>query len=400
MINFLFILLMGIVAGSFTGMIPGLHINLISALLVSNISLFGDIASVQHISVFIISMSVTHTFVDSIPGIYLGAPDISQFLTALPGHKMFLEGKAHYAVKLTLVGSLFGLFFSLSLLALFSIVIFIIYDYLQNFIGIILILISIFIILDLNSFLKTFNRLLFFLISGTYGAIIFNIDKLSNPMFHMLSGFFGLSILLESLKSKTKPVKQELTSEINYNNTIFTTFISSISGFFAAFMPGFSTSQNAVVLSKIFKNLKEDDFLILLGGLNTAGMVASLASFYSLNRARNGSIIAIQTILGSLDINFFIILVLVILISGLIALIIAIKLSKFMAKILSFVDYRKLIFTVIFSIITISIIFDGVMGFAILFFCTFTGLSASHKGVSKNYLMGCIMLPVIFYFIF
>ncbi|MFP4118135.1 MAG: tripartite tricarboxylate transporter permease [Candidatus Woesearchaeota archaeon] len=399
MFTLLTFLFMGIFAGIFTGMIPGLHINLLSALLISRVNLFEEVVYVQHLAVFIISMSVTHTFIDSIPGIYLGAPDPSQFLTALPGHRMFMQGKAHRAVKLTVLGSLIGLSFSLLLLGTFCLFISHIYDIASSYIGHALVFISIFIIVDPSSSKVSIKRLIFFLVSGCYGAIILSMSSLDNPMFHMLSGFFGLSILIESLRSESGVAEQHMTSHIPQKYVVFPTFISSVAGLFAAFMPGFSTSQNAVVLSRLFSSLDEEDFMIILGGLNTSGMVASLGSLFAIEKARNGSIIAIQDLLGILEFDFFIILVLCMMISGMIASVAAIRLSRFMSRVVSMIDYTKLVSSVIVSIVLLSLLFDSLLGFLILFFCTLTGLAASYAGVAKNYLMGCLMIPVIFFFL-
>ena len=58
------------------------------------------------LAVFIISMSITHTFLDSIPSIFLGAPDADMAMAILPGHQLLLEGRGFEAVKLTVIGSL------------------------------------------------------------------------------------------------------------------------------------------------------------------------------------------------------------------------------------------------------------------------------------------------------
>jgi putative membrane protein len=66
--------LIGISAGIFTGIIPGIHINLISTLILSISPLLLKYFNVYSLMVFIIAMSITHSFLDSIPSIFLGAP--------------------------------------------------------------------------------------------------------------------------------------------------------------------------------------------------------------------------------------------------------------------------------------------------------------------------------------
>jgi putative membrane protein len=54
-------------------------------------------------------MSITHTFVDFIPSIFLGAPDEDSVLSVLPGHQFLLKGHGHQALVLTLKGGLIAM---------------------------------------------------------------------------------------------------------------------------------------------------------------------------------------------------------------------------------------------------------------------------------------------------
>src|SRR3989338_6918017 len=60
------------------------------------------------LALFIVAMSITHTFLDAIPSIFLGAPDPGMELSVLPGHKLLLEGRGYEAVFLTVIGSFFA----------------------------------------------------------------------------------------------------------------------------------------------------------------------------------------------------------------------------------------------------------------------------------------------------
>ena len=105
-LQILLAIILGITAGTITGLIPGIHVNLISIILISLSPTLLGYTNVLVLSCFIIGMAVTHSFLDSIPSIFLGAPDSDNVLIVLPGHKLLLEGKGYEAVKLTIVGSL------------------------------------------------------------------------------------------------------------------------------------------------------------------------------------------------------------------------------------------------------------------------------------------------------
>jgi putative membrane protein len=96
-------------------------------------------------------MSITHSFLDFIPSVFLGAPDSDTALSILPGHKLLLEGKAYEAVKLTVIGSLGALVFSVLLVPLLIPFIEYIYPFLRRYIAYILILIVVYMILKDNN---------------------------------------------------------------------------------------------------------------------------------------------------------------------------------------------------------------------------------------------------------
>ena len=57
------------------------------------------------ISALIIGCLVTHTFLDIIPSVFLGAPDTDTALSVLPGHKLMLAGRGYEAIKCSALGS-------------------------------------------------------------------------------------------------------------------------------------------------------------------------------------------------------------------------------------------------------------------------------------------------------
>ena len=143
LVEFLLAILIGIIFGIFTGLTPGIHVNLITLILIS--SLIGlKIFPAIILAVFITSLAITHTFLDFIPAVFLGAPEEDSFLSVLPGHKMLKEGKAHEAVILTLYGSLAALFIILVFTPIFIYLIPIIYNSTKIILPFILIFISLY----------------------------------------------------------------------------------------------------------------------------------------------------------------------------------------------------------------------------------------------------------------
>ena len=85
LVEILIAILLGVTAGTLTGLTPGIHINLIGVLLVSlSLTSFSQMDPTILI-LFIVAMSITHTFIDFIPSIFLGCPDTDTELSILPG---------------------------------------------------------------------------------------------------------------------------------------------------------------------------------------------------------------------------------------------------------------------------------------------------------------------------
>ena len=103
-------LLLGIIFGTITGLIPGIHINLVGVSLVAlSASLLSSINPI-YLVVFISAMAITHTFVDFIPSIFLGCPDTDTELSVLPGHELLKKGQGYSAVFLSAYGGLAAIF--------------------------------------------------------------------------------------------------------------------------------------------------------------------------------------------------------------------------------------------------------------------------------------------------
>src|SRR3990167_4825266 len=121
LIELILALAVGVLIGTFTGLFPGIHINLVSAFLLSVSTFLLTITTPLSLVIFIASLSITHTFIDFIPSIYLGAPNEDSFLSVLPGHKLLLRGQGHKAVIITSLGCLSGILIFLILAPLFLI---------------------------------------------------------------------------------------------------------------------------------------------------------------------------------------------------------------------------------------------------------------------------------------
>ncbi|MDD5650530.1 MAG: tripartite tricarboxylate transporter permease [Candidatus Nanoarchaeia archaeon] len=396
MIEIYIAILLGCIAGTITGITPGVHLNLVSVLIISSASYLLSLTSATAIGVFIIAMSILHTFTNAIPSIFLGAPEESTALAVLPGHSLLLQGRGYEAVKLTLIGGLFGLMTVILLLPLLIIFIPLVYSSIENYIVFILIFISIYLIF--RDKLK-FWAFVIFTIAGILGIVTLNLP-IKNPLFPLLSGLFGTSGLLLSIKDKVNIPKQEIKSDILTKKEL-TKSISSgvIASILVGLLPGVGSGQAAIVASSFSKEWSKRSWLILVGSIDTITMFLSIVGYYTIQKARSGSIVAVSKIMKDFTLNDLILFVGVSLIVAFFAVLITLTIAKFASTIMTKINYQITCISIILLIVILSFVLTGFIGFLILLVSTFIGLLPALKGVGRTHLMGCLILPVILYFI-
>ena len=393
LLEIIFFLLIGILIGTFTGLTPGIHINLIGAILVSlSFSIFAGIEPL-YIITFISAMAITHTFLDFIPSIFLGCPDTDTELSILPGHELLKEGKGYSAIILTAYGSLAAVFILILIAYPSVILISSIYDTIKNAIPYILILISV-ILISLET--KKFKAFLVFMITGLLGLCVLNLE-MSQPLLPLLTGLFGASALILTLKNKTQIPKQTLERE---NTPLFKPLIGSlIASPLCSFFPGLGAGQAAIIGNTISRTDKKG-FLVLLGATNTLVMGFSFISLYTTSRTRTGAAVAIKEILGFLSGNILILILAVILISGTISFFLTKKIAKIASQNITRINYSKLSLITLGILAVIVFIVSGFLGLFILTASTIIGIYSITRGVRRTNMMGCLLIPTIVFYLF
>jgi len=391
---FLF-LVIGIIAGIITGLIPGIHINLIGVLLISlSSSLLFKIPSI-FLVVFIVSMAITHTFLDFIPSIFLGCPDTDTELSVLPGHDLLKKGEGYEAVLLSAYGSLaaiiiFALAAGPSVLIMKKI-----FPIIKIMIPYLLILTSLLLIFLEK---KKLNAVIVFLLTGLLGVIILNFNlNLKEPLFPLLTGLFGSSMLLISIRNKIQIPEQKITKvRINIKKPLIGALLASP---LCSFLPGLGSGQAAVIGNLIARQDRKG-FLVLLGATNTFVMGFSFLSLYAISRTRTGAALAIKELINIPSTNILILIIFISLLTGIIAFFLTKKIGKIFSNKINKINYTDLSFITL-GILTILIgIISGGKGLFIFIISTLTGIYCISLNVKRTNMMGCLLLPTILFYLF
>ncbi len=441
----------GICLGIVTGLIPGIHVNTVSFLIISSLgaisifvsSLLSGFAPTTSellllISMLVIGCLITHTFLNFIPATYFGAPEGETALSVLPAHRMLLEGRGYEAIKASALGSFAATFIALLLILPARLVMgdpVNLYDKLVPFIPIIL-----FIVVFVLSFQEGRSLLDYkpklvagglFLLSGLLGFVVLSptgmysqnvtfveqegIPTTSVMLFPMFTGLFGISNLLISLMDNPDVPDQKIEDvniRLGKKSKVRGVVTGTLSGGLVGWLPGVTAAAATTVTGMFTPNDQSQEkssreFITAVSAVDTSCAIFTLVALFIILRARSG---AMQAVLRLNEDNIqewssimnvpglFLLLLFAVVLSAAVAYLLTLSLGKSFAGVHQKVEYGKLSKGIIVFLIILILALSGPMGLVIAVISTAIGVIPPLYGVRRVHLMGCIILPVILFF--
>ncbi|MBI2133766.1 tripartite tricarboxylate transporter permease [Candidatus Woesearchaeota archaeon] len=388
-------ILCGVLIGTFTGLLPGVHVNLVSVILFGAVPVLARFVSFELVAVIIVSMSVTHAFVDFIPAVFLGAVSEGTALSAMPANSYLLGGFGLDAVRLSAYGSVFGL---VSVVLFFPVIAWVasfIYSYLREFVWVVLLLSCIFLFGK-----NPFWNILSFILSGILGFVVLKMG-INEPLLPMLSGFFGISLLLYNLgRDVSVPIQHAVEMiDIGIRDFSKAVFLGLASGSLVGIFPALGPSHSAAIAERFSGNPGRASRLVMLGAISTVSVLMSLVTLYSFGKARNGSIVVMADIVGELSVNLLLILLGSALVAGFMALFFVLAIGRLFSRCIDKVNYSVVSIFVMAFVVLLVLVFSGWIGILVLVTSAAIGVIPIIKGCNRSSAMGCLIVPVIIYYI-
>ncbi|AAB99076.1 TPA: hypothetical protein HA335_02700 [Methanocaldococcus jannaschii] len=395
MLNLLYLIL-GIICGTITGLFPGIHPNNIVALSFLILPYFG----LDNYIPFLIGLVITHYFINFIPSAFLGVPDDETAVSALPMHKLTLNGNGYEAIVLAGFGSYLGVVFSILIsLFLMSILHFDVrafYCSIKIFIPFILIA---FILYQIFTAKSVWEVLVIFL-SGIFGiAVLYCSEAFNITLTAIFTGMFGIPLLINNLK--TYKIKSQMMAFPDFElKFLKSSFFASVAGFFRIFLPGISGAQLNYILSKILNERDLKNFIVSQGSIILSNEVFSLLAVIFIGVGRSGVARAIQLLNANININTAIFSILI---SSTIAIIILLNLSKYILLFIRKVNFKflSLFFIIFCSLVVIIGSYNTYLIYHIIVYLTaiYIGLLAVKSNTNLSNMMNVLIFPTILYFL-
>ena len=409
MIELVIACFIGILIGTITGMIPGIHVNTAGAILFASSTFLLSFLSPEFLCVLMVSMSIAHALIEFVPSMLLGVPQEGTATSILPGHRMVLQGRSKEVIRIVSVGGFGAIIVTIIMLPIFAIALPILHDVSKPFTWIILLVASLYLTYSLTSNFRDFLwSLLLFVLSGILGWIIFQTPISSGiTMMCTFSGLFGISTILFSLNDSSTIPHQNPFYELNLDYPKFKSiFAGGITGAILGFLPGFGPAQGTVIAQAVSgANDNDDDdtvnFLLATSGLNISDCLFSLIAIYIIGNPRSGIAVYMSYLIFEMGLNHLAIFIFASLIAVSVSLVLSLKLGDSFSRLMGGVDYKKLSIGVI--LLQIIILYIFIFYYKAPFFymtlalitSTAMGMLPHYIGVGKSHLMGILIIPAI-----
>ena len=409
MIELVIACFIGILIGTTTGMIPGIHVNTAGAILFASSNFLLTKVSPEFLCVLMVSMSIAHALIEFVPSMLLGVPQEGTATSILPGHRMVLQGRSKEVIRIVSVGGFGAIIVTILMLPIFSILLPFLHEVSKPFTWAILLVASIYLTYSLTSNFRDFLwSSLLFVISGILGWIIFQSPISSGvTLMCVFSGLFGISTILFSLNDSSTIPHQNPFYELNIDyNKFKSIFAGGITGAILGFLPGFGPAQGTVIAQAVSgtNDCDDDDtvnFLLATSGLNISDCLFSLIAIYIIGNPRSGIAVYMSYLISEMSINHLLIFIFASLLAVSVSLALSLRLGDSFSRLMGGVDYKKMSLGVIILQIVILYIFifyykaPPLYMTLALITSTAMGMLPHYIGVGKSHLMGVLIIPAI-----
>ncbi len=391
-LEILFFILLGLLLGTITGLIPGLHPNNLFVIILAAAPFLTSLP-LHSILAFVVSLSVSNTFIDFIPSIFFGAPEEDSVLSVLPGHRMLLEGRGYEALFLATTGGLMVIMLTVITLPVLITSVPFLYYAIKPVIHFILAAIVLWMIVTEK---KKFAAISVFLLAGVFGFMSLNSLPSDHALFPALTGLFAISTLITSIFSGVRIPAQRKTGEIRAS-WIRGGLTGWLAGLLAGLLPGIGSSQSGVIASQFFR-VKRKEFIITLGGINTSNIFFTLIVFFLIGKTRSGASWFISQLFSLFTYNDLILIAIIGVITCFLSVLMTLRTGSFVMNRINERNYQRISKTTLVSLVVLIIIFSGLPGLLIALTGTMIGLLTIISGIKRTHMMGFLLFPTILYF--
>ncbi len=412
---------LGTVASSLLSLLPALHIYNVAGVIIILTMGAGTstLIPMPYVPIFMMSMVVGWAILNTIPALFLGAPDESAIFVVLPGQKYMMQGRGYEAAALTGLGALAGIVGMLLATPLFFRALPTLNRITRPHTFWIMGLIIAYMLMSewpkgsgrqktgwgrfIDGWKNLGAGLLTFLLSGILGVIILNkplvpIRYAFQNIMPVFVGLFAVPWVIGNIFSKTEIPPQHICQSADIAPNLWARggFGGFLGGLIAAFLPVVTGGIGGFIAGHVTAQRDDRLFIISQGASKSVYYIGGflMAFIPSLHRTRGGMAWMLRPFYTPHTYEEYWRTLGTIMLSGGISFFLLLAYSRLLIALINKVNYRALSVTMFFLLIAVTWALTGPMGLALMTVATAIGLIPVYFHSRRMNCMGVLLLPL------
>ena len=386
----------GVALGTTSGLVPGVHVNNLALLLASVAPAIPG--PPRLVGAAILAAGVTHSFLDVVPALALGVPDPAMAATALPGHRLVIEGRGREAVRLSALGSGLAVLFAVPLAVPITKVMTTAYPTVRAHLPVVLGAVAVFLVATEPTWQGRLGGTAAFAASTVLGWATLDLSPAAplssgDVLAPLFAGLFGAPVLVEAVGGAGVPEQADPAIAASPASVGATALAGAAAGAVVGYLPGVSSAIAAVLALALVPGRTESrGFVVATSGVNTANTIFALFALVSLGTPRTGVMVALQ------EANAPVVLPLLLASAGLagvagfaLVLLVGDRYLRTVGRL----DNTRLSLAVLGLLALVSVLFAGVVGVGVFLASALVGLVPARVGCRRVHLMGVLLGPLM-----
>ncbi|MDD2714258.1 MAG: tripartite tricarboxylate transporter permease [Candidatus Wallbacteria bacterium] len=420
----LLMIVLGTLISSVLACIPALHIyNVASVVVVFIATIYAKFPFIQedpmYLMSFMLALVVGYSIVNTIPSVFLGAPDEASVFMVMPGQKFLMLGKGYDAVLISAIGGLGAAAFLLFIFPLAPTFVPLLRNVIMPHLGWLLALVMAYMILSefpkggdivagpwarfFDAWKSIGSGMLAMFLAGILGMIMVyrpfvNVEMSFQNLMPAFVGLFAIPWVLQNILSNTSIPKQYISRSIDLDADLISrgTGSGALGGGFAAIFPLVTGGIGGLMAGHATAQHDERIFMLSQGVSKFIYYVGSFFLFFLPNNdiTRGGMSWMLSTIYTPKGYYEYYLAIAAILISSALAFYLTLLYTKWVIALIQKVPYQKISMATLFFLIFLVFAFTGLKGLLITYAATGIGLIPVVFNSRRSNLMGVLLIPI------
>ncbi len=408
----------GVLLALLPSLVPALHIYNVAGLVVLLTVAYNYLLP-EHLAMLLLGMVTGYAFLNTIPAIFLAAPDDASAFIVLPGQKYLLQRRGYEAVVLTGLGGLGGIVVLVLLTPVAASLLPALRAVLQPHVHWILWAVIAFMLL--SEWPKGSDRapvgiarwwdgwknltagLITFLLSGLLGFILLYrslvpVARAYQNLLPAFAGLFAVPWLVQNLLARVELPEQYIARTVDATPELLLrgTLAGAAGGLFAAFFPVVTGGIGSLIAGHATAQRDDRLFIISQGASRVTYYVGGLLLFFvpGLHLTRGGMAWMLSSLWATYTPQAYYQAVTAVILAGIISFFLLLLVARLMSRLVGRINYHRVSLGTLIVLLAVVSGMTGAGGLLICAVATGIGLIPVLWGSRRMNCMGVLLLPV------